>query len=571
MGREYRSKEEVGFCAEGCCCLSCQATAQDLQTARSFWHLYRPEDAPYRFKAGNLGEAVHWQAETRDLLARTVGFQDLPTVPLAPKLLERVDKGDYIREKVLLRTGEAALMPVYLLIPKGEPPFPGILAFHGHGYGVKEIVGLWEDGAERGTPEGYQRDFAVALCRKGFAVAAPEIACFGERRTDFAYLDTVLGQPVPNSCHHAAALAFHLGGSVIGLRVHDARRLVDYLETRAEFAAGRLGAMGISGGGMLTFYATCLDTRIKASAISGYYSTYRESILAMHHCPCNYVPGLYRFGEMYDLVGLIAPRPLLVEAGDHDPIFPIEAVKRSVDKARSVYGVFGAGDKLEIDYFEGRHRISGRAAYEFLWGALASQPQERIQTEIGSGDLPGPCPRLYRGVAAYAPEKEAIGSKIYFAGPLFCESERAFNQNLAGQLEEAGFAVFLPQRDGVESSKPPYTLMSPDERRKAVFAMDRDEITACDIFLFVLDGRIPDEGACVELGLAYMHRLMAKRPRLIIGLQTDCRAAFIGSRLNPMLRLAFDTIVETREALLEALTAWRENVRIGEAPAADAR
>lgn len=63
-----------------------------------------------------------------------------------------------------------------------------MLAFHGHGYGVKDIVGLWEDGSERFTPDGYHKDFALELCRRGFAVAAPEIACFGEKQTDFSTL-----------------------------------------------------------------------------------------------------------------------------------------------------------------------------------------------------------------------------------------------------------------------------------------------------------------------------------------------------------------------------------------------
>ena len=164
--------------------------------------------------------------------------------------------------------------------------------------------------------------------------------------------------------------------------------------------------------------------------------------------------------------------------------------------------------------------------------------------------------------------------RIYFAGPLFCESELSFNQNLTRQLEEAGFDVFLPQRDGVESSKPPYAQMSPDERRKIMFETDLAEITACDVFLFVLDGRIPDEGACVELGLAYMHRLATKRKRLIVGLQTDCRAAFIGSKINPMLRLSFDQIVGTREALLEALQTWSGSTTAPDGrpyPAADKR
>jgi hypothetical protein len=166
-------------------------------------------------------------------------------------------------------------------------------------------------------------------------------------------------------------LAFTLGASVAGLRVIEGRRLVDYLETRKELDTRRLGAMGISGGGMHTFYSTCIDTRIQACVVSGYYSTYRDSILAMHHCPCNFVPGIHAFGEMHDLVGLIAPRPMLVEAGKRDGIFPIGAVKRSVARGRNVYRVFGNGAGIETDYFEGGHQISGTRAYDFLWEKLA--------------------------------------------------------------------------------------------------------------------------------------------------------------------------------------------------------
>jgi dienelactone hydrolase len=343
-----------------------------LQPAHALWAQYQPGNAPYRFQAERRPDAERWQAMTRAALAETVGFQSLPAVPLAPHQIEVVDKGDYLREKVLLHTAPNTVMPVYVLLPKGgDAPHPVVIAFHGHGYGVKDIVGLWEDGEERHTPDGYHKDFAVALCRRGFAVAAPEISCFGERQTDFSYLNTTLDQGVPTTCTHTAMLAFHLGGSALGLRVHDGRRLVDYLQTRTDLDANRLGAMGISGGGLHTFFSTCLDPRIQACVISGYYSTFQDSILAMSHCACNFVPGLSQFGEMCDLVGLIAPRPLLVEAGSRDPIFPIEAVKRSVARAREVYGVLNAADEVETDYFEGRHQISGRCAYDFLWERVA--------------------------------------------------------------------------------------------------------------------------------------------------------------------------------------------------------
>lgn len=347
---------------------------RDLQPATGLWRLYRPDQARYGFKATDAASARKWQRKTRRALAGRIGLDGVPSAsaPASPRLLEEIDKKDYVRQKLALRTGPECVMPVYVLLPKDAPrPLPVVLAFHGHGYGVKDIVGLWEDGRERNTPDGYHKDFAVALCRAGFAVAAPEISCFGERQTDFSYLNTDIGQEAPTTCTHAAMLAFHLGISVVALRAHDAMRLVDYLETRKDLDTARLGAMGISGGGMHTFFSTCLDERIRACVVSGYFSTFRDSILAMHHCACNFVPGLAEFGEMSDLAGLIAPRPMLIEAGDYDPIFPIRAVRAGVARARSVYEVFGVRERVLTDYFEGRHRIGGRKAYDFLARELA--------------------------------------------------------------------------------------------------------------------------------------------------------------------------------------------------------
>jgi hypothetical protein len=70
----------------------------------------------------------------------------------------------------------------------------------------------------------------------------------------------------------------------------------------------------------------------------------------------------------------------------------------------------------------------------------------------------------------------------------------------------------------------------------------------------VLDGRVPDEGACVELGIAYGHKHLQSSEKLLIGLHTDTRAAFIGSRLNPMVRVPLDYVVDGEEALLWILS-----------------
>lgn len=144
--------------------------------------------------------------------------------------------------------------------------------------------------------------------------------------------------------------------------------------------------------------------------------------------------------------------------------------------------------------------------------------------------------------------------RLYFAAPLFSIAERQFNAALAKRLEAAGFSVFLTQRDGAERDRPPYASMTREERRQAMFELDTAEIYACDIFLIVLDGRVPDEGAVFELGVAYAHKSLQHPAKRLIGLHTDARAAFIGAKLNPMLAVPLDALATDEQGLLETLT-----------------
>ena len=147
--------------------------------------------------------------------------------------------------------------------------------------------------------------------------------------------------------------------------------------------------------------------------------------------------------------------------------------------------------------------------------------------------------------------------RVYFAGPLFSAAERVFNLRLTEKLEAKGYQVYLPQRDGVESQKPPYNQMDHHALQQAIFEMDRDNVFQADIFLFVLDGRVPDEGACVELGLAYGQRHFLGQDKLIIGLHTDMRGAFPEAKLNAMLTGALDITTGDEEALIAEIEAFR--------------
>src|SRR5438045_5368609 len=150
--------------------------------------LARETSKQFAFTAKTQATTRAWQKRAKVGLARTLGFLDQERVLLAPKTIERVDRGSYVRQKVILRTSSTSVMPTYVLIPKNSgAPMPCVLALHGHGYGVRDIVGIRQDNTDRDAPEGYHDDFGVQLAKRGFVVIAPEISCFGERVSNYEH------------------------------------------------------------------------------------------------------------------------------------------------------------------------------------------------------------------------------------------------------------------------------------------------------------------------------------------------------------------------------------------------
>lgn len=129
--------------------------------------------------------------------------------------------------------------------------------------------------------------------------------------------------------------------------------------------------------------------------------------------------------------------------------------------------------------------------------------------------------------------------RIYLAGPMFCAAEKSYNEELTKLLENAEYSVFLPQRDGMEAALS--GDMSESERAAAIFALDTEQVRKADAVVMVLDGRSPDEGACVELGYAFAHG------KPCYGVKTDVRAAERGMDLNPMLTGCFKRIFSAEE------------------------
>jgi predicted peptidase len=166
--------------------------------------------------------------------------------------------------------------------------------------------------------------------------------------------------------------ALMVGQTLIGWRVWDVMRTIDYIATRPELDANRVGCMGISGGGTATLFASALEPRIRVAMVSGYLNTFRDSIGSLAHCVDNYVPGILNWAEMHDIAGLVAPRPLFIESGEKDNIFPIASSVESFKHVQAIYRVFGAGNRLEQEVFPDEHVFWGRRGIPFLVRHLAA-------------------------------------------------------------------------------------------------------------------------------------------------------------------------------------------------------
>ena len=146
-------------------------------------------------------------------------------------------------------------------------------------------------------------------------------------------------------------------------------------------------------------------------------------------------------------------------------------------------------------------------------------------------------------------DKEA-GNKVYFAGPLFSESEKEYNAKLTRILEDYGYEVFLPQRDGFLAAE--LEGKSEAEKTQMIFEKDLEHVLEADIVFMVLDGRVPDEGACVELGIAYAN------DKRCYGFKTDARSVEMDMDLNPMISGCFIKVFRDLdgEKLIEELKQY---------------
>lgn len=321
----------------------------------------------YSFSADSIAQAVQWQQTARRAFEKCLGDAP-PRVALRATKLEMRQLKGYRRTMFALDTAPNIQALCWLCIPDrladadSRGRSPAMIATPGHGIGAKDLLAMTANGAPRKEGKGYQKDYALQAVRLGYPVLVIEPLGFGERQDADHAKPKALEQP----CHAASCIALAMGTTLARLRINDIQRGIDYLQDVPEIDPTRIGLMGISGGGQMTLWTTALEPRLKLAVVSGYFNEFRSSILGIHHCICNFVPGLARDFDGVDLGALVAPRPILIESGTRDEIFPIPATRRAVSKLRKIYDVFNASECVEVDIFDADHQWSGRKLKSFL-------------------------------------------------------------------------------------------------------------------------------------------------------------------------------------------------------------
>ena len=345
---------------------------EHLSTLAYLQRQYQAQPRQLAFRAQTPDQWRAWRAALRAALVECLGGFPADRCELSPQVVQVVEEQDYRREKVFFYSEPGVAVPCYVLIPRSaSPPYRPVIALHGHGSdGARLLLGMAQGDEELAHLQDFRYDYARQLAQRGFMVFAPVMRDLGERIEPAPAFRTGLGA-WEKSCQMAALVSLLLGKSLAGLRALDVMRTVDYIRTRPEPMIEGIGCLGLSGGGVVTLYTAALDDRLSAVVIGSAFCTYRASIMAIEHCPDNYIPGLLRYAEMSDVAGLIAPRPLLIQHGTEDPIFPIEGVRQAYDDLSQVYTLLEHADHLDADFFPGGHRFGGHQAFSFLERWLA--------------------------------------------------------------------------------------------------------------------------------------------------------------------------------------------------------
>lgn len=427
-----------------------------------------------------------WQqrrTKLRDnLLKAWGGFPEQPC-ELAPRKFGEIQRDGYRVEKLIFQTRPGVWMTANAYVPdktKTEK-VPAILHVHGHWAGAKQ------------DPVVQSR--CIGSAKHGFFVLVVDAFGAGERG-----VSKNLGE------YHGemtAATLFPVGLPLSGLQVYENMRAVDYLQSRPEVDAKRIGITGASGGGNQTMYAGAFDERFRCVVPTCSVGTY-QSYLSAACCMCEVVPGALRFTEEGDVLGLAADRGLMITSATKDAFqFSVGEAKKSFERVTALAALLGKSDGVKHTIIESPHAYNQpmrEAMYGWMTRHLkdvgdgAPLPDPEIKTEEPESlrCFPGDSrPDDYMTIPRFA---AATGKRLLEARKV-PETLDSWTSERAAQIKSLVTALALPR------SETQVKRHKNGDREKKGFFFDSESGTRLTVLLRGVPDAPPPSGERVALVL----------------------------------------------------------------------
>jgi len=285
---------------------------------------------------------------------------------------------------------------VFLKPANARGRLPAVLGLHDHGgnkyFGARKITRTTADmhphmiSHQKAYYEGAA--WANEIARRGYAVLVHDAFTFASRRMRLADLpgrirdNLVERDPeAPDEIerynrfaggyeHLVAKSLFCAGLTWPGVFVWEDQRALDYLLSRDDVDRAKVGCCGLSGGGLRTTFLTGADPRIQCSVAVGMMTTWRDYLLnkCFTHTWMCYIPSIPRDLDYPEIIGLNAPKPVLVLNNNEDSLFTLPEMKRADDILKAVYAKAGAADRYKASFYSGPHKFDlGMQKEAFAW------------------------------------------------------------------------------------------------------------------------------------------------------------------------------------------------------------